>query len=99
MARTWPPDTADSNRLYSILPSFALGFHGCDESVADAVLAGNQQLFPSRNKYDWLGEGIYFWENSPTMTAPTTAGFEICGPCLRGWSLSSAAYSIASVTA
>ena len=21
---------------------------------------------PSRNKYDWLGEGIYFWENSPT---------------------------------
>mgnify|MGYP003492063350 CR=1 FL=1 len=21
---------------------------------------------PSRNSYDWLGEGCYFWENDPT---------------------------------
>jgi hypothetical protein len=52
--------------LYSILPSFVLGFHGCDESVAESVLSGEQVLSPSRNKYDWLGEGVYSWENNPT---------------------------------
>lgn len=52
--------------MYQVLPSYTLGFHGCDESVADAVLAGDSHLKRSRNSYDWLGEGVYFWENSPT---------------------------------
>jgi hypothetical protein len=42
-----------------------LGFHGCDKSVADRVLSKRQPLKPSQNTYDWLGSGIYFWENSP----------------------------------
>lgn len=45
--------------------AFVLGFHGCDESVGERVLAGENQLRPSENSYDWLGHGIYFWENSP----------------------------------
>ena len=45
--------------------AFVLGFHGCDESVGEQVLAGGQHLVPSTNDYDWLGHGIYFWENSP----------------------------------
>lgn len=28
------------------------------------MLAG-EQISPSVNDYDWLGEGAYFWENSP----------------------------------
>lgn len=51
--------------MYQVLPSYTLGFHGCDQSVADTVLAGKAHLKRSRNSYDWLGEGIYFWENSP----------------------------------
>lgn len=51
--------------MYSVLPSFVLGFHGCDESVAQQVLSGTTKLRPSKNSYDWLGSGIYFWENSP----------------------------------
>lgn len=51
--------------MYDVLPSFALGFHGCDEALAEAVFAGQQTLRPSENEYDWLGHGIYFWENSP----------------------------------
>jgi hypothetical protein len=51
--------------VYSRLPAFVLGFHGCDHSVAAAVISGKRELRPSRNKYDWLGEGIYFWENNP----------------------------------
>jgi len=42
-----------------------LGFHGCDRSVAAAVISRKKALKPSRNSYDWLGEGIYFWENNP----------------------------------
>ena len=38
------------------------GYHGCDiTTVYDVVLDGN--LNPSRNTYDWLGNGIYFWED------------------------------------
>ena len=51
--------------LYEVLPSFVLGFHGCDASVADKVFAGNSRLRKSENDYDWLGHGIYFWENNP----------------------------------
>ena len=40
-------------------------FHGCDKSVADAVLAGKLKLVASENAYDWLGHGIYFWEHGP----------------------------------
>ena len=31
----------------------------------DAVACGKEQLLPSKNDYDWLGHGIYFWENDP----------------------------------
>lgn len=47
------------------LPQFGLGYHGCDFSLVRELLAGNAQLKLSHNSYDWLGEGIYFWENAP----------------------------------
>lgn len=51
--------------MYSSQPSFVLGFHGCDQSVAEDVLAGNTRLAARPKDYDWLGHGIYFWENNP----------------------------------
>lgn len=51
--------------LYRTQPTFVLGFHGCDRDVAERVLAGEAQLLPSENPYDWLGRGVYFWEGSP----------------------------------
>jgi hypothetical protein len=42
-----------------------VGYHGCDAAVADGVLAGTAELNLSRNTYDWLGEGVYFWEHGP----------------------------------
>lgn len=38
-----------------------IAYHGCDAATAARVLAG-EPLEKSRNDYDWLGEGIYFWE-------------------------------------
>ena len=51
--------------MYETLPSFVLGFHGCDKAVAQRVFAGKSALKASKNDYDWLGHGVYFWENNP----------------------------------
>lgn len=53
-----------TNDMYSKLPNLVFGFHGCRKSTYDAVIVDGEQLKPSENKYDWLGNGIYFWENS-----------------------------------
>lgn len=50
--------------MHKLSASFVLGYHGCDESVGDQLLI-NQEFRPSQNDYDWLGEGIYFWEANP----------------------------------
>jgi hypothetical protein len=51
--------------MYTTRSGIVYGFHGCDKSVADAVLSGKTILKQSTNSYDWLGYGIYFWENNP----------------------------------
>lgn len=51
---------------YQKLPRVVLGFHGCDKEVAEKVLnSTTEHLLPSTNDYDWLGNGIYFWQNDP----------------------------------
>lgn len=45
-----------------------VGYHGCSGSFANALLTGKTPIATwkqSENTYDWLGEGIYFWEYSP----------------------------------
>ena len=45
---------------------FVYGYHGCSRDVADKVLSGRgANLNSSENDYDWLGSGIYFWEEGP----------------------------------
>jgi len=59
-------DTPPAYTLYQRLPGLVLGFHGCDREVGEGILSGQtQHLEPSKNKYDWLGDGVYFWENDP----------------------------------
>lgn len=48
------------------LPGLVLGFHGCDRSVADRILDGQEEVRVSDNSHDWLGSGAYFWENNPS---------------------------------
>lgn len=50
--------------MYSKRPNIILGFHGCDQKVLDKVITGKELLRKSCNDYDWLGNGIYFWENN-----------------------------------
>lgn len=50
--------------MYSSKPAFVYGFHGLDKSVAFDILNQKTDFKPSNNNYDWLGEGVYFWENN-----------------------------------
>ncbi|HBF05133.1 MAG TPA: hypothetical protein DDW28_03210 [Prevotella sp.] len=50
--------------LYSRRSNLVIGFHGCDKSVVEDVISGKTDLIASTNDYDWLGSGIYFWENN-----------------------------------
>jgi hypothetical protein len=51
--RTKPPDR----------PPAVWGYHGTSKENAQAILVGGPASFGvSRNDYDWLGDGRYFWE-------------------------------------
>ena len=39
------------------------GFHGTSRASAGSILANGFDL--SRNEYDWLGEGVYFFQDAP----------------------------------
>lgn len=45
--------------------SFVLGYHGCDRSLGEEILAGAATLKESSQDFDWLGPGVYFWEADP----------------------------------
>lgn len=65
--------------LYESNPSFVLGFHGCDREVGEKILSGDgAHLNRSENDYDWLGHGIYFWEQSPARA------LEFAEECRKG---------------
>lgn len=50
--------------MYSKLPNLVIAFHGCDKQTFDAVVRNGEDLKPSTNEYDWLGNGAYFWEQN-----------------------------------
>jgi len=51
--------------MYTRRSGLILGFHGCDKSIRDKVVnESGFMLKKSENDYDWLGHGIYFWENN-----------------------------------
>jgi hypothetical protein len=50
--------------MYSSKPSVVYGFHGTDQRVATEIINQRASFSASTNTYDWLGHGIYFWENN-----------------------------------
>lgn len=50
--------------MYRKLPQLVFGFHGCNRTVFERVLYRGAELRPSTNDYDWLGGGIFFWEQN-----------------------------------
>ncbi|WP_295794362.1 hypothetical protein [Mucilaginibacter sp.] len=52
--------------MYDIRPNSIIGFHGCDLSVRDHLINNPNNIEISREPHDWLGHGMYFWENNYT---------------------------------
>ena len=46
-------------------PVEVMAFHSCDKELAMRLLNGSEELRPSNNPWDWLGPGVYFWEQNP----------------------------------
>ncbi len=41
----------------------AIGFHGTSAEAAQRILSAGFEI--SRNEYDWLGDGAYFFQDAP----------------------------------
>ena len=53
-----------SKSLYSRRSNLIIGFHGTTKDRAEKVFDGLVGFHASTNNYDWLGSGMYFWENN-----------------------------------
>jgi len=42
---------------------YMIGFHGCDMKIRDKIVLHQEKFIKSVNDHDWLGHGVYFWEN------------------------------------
>jgi hypothetical protein len=51
--------------MYSIRSNLILGFHGCEKSEQKKLIEDSSYIRSSNESYDWLGHGMYFWENNP----------------------------------
>lgn len=50
--------------MYDVKSNLIIGFHGCERHVRDALLLNPHDYKISRKPFDWLGHGLYFWENN-----------------------------------
>lgn len=50
--------------MYAAVPGLIIGFHGCERSVRNDIINERKKLRFSTGKYEWLGHGIYFWQNN-----------------------------------
>lgn len=45
-------------------PSFTIGYHGCDAVLASQLLSRETTFRYSKKPFEWLGHGMYFWEDN-----------------------------------
>jgi hypothetical protein len=50
--------------MYDTRPNLIIGFHGCDKYAAEALINDPNTIKISDEPHDWLGHGMYFWENN-----------------------------------
>lgn len=50
--------------MYDNRHHLILGFHGCDEETCQHLVNNPREFHFNKNSYDWLGNGMYFWENN-----------------------------------
>ncbi len=56
--------TKNNFYMYDNRSNLIIGFHGCDKEAAAALINNPNVIKISSEPYDWLGHGMYFWENN-----------------------------------
>jgi len=52
--------------MYDNRSNLIIGFHGCDKHSAETLVNNPDTIKISDEPHDWLGHGMYFWENNQT---------------------------------
>jgi len=42
-----------------------IGYHGCERKFGENILLRKDDIHKSSQTYNWLGSGVYFWEDDP----------------------------------
>lgn len=50
--------------MYDNRSNLIIGFHGCDKHAAETLINNPNTIKISEEPHDWLGHGMYFWENN-----------------------------------
>src|ERR1700679_3765988 len=50
--------------MYDNRSNLIIGFHGCNKAAAAALINNPDTIKVSKEPHDWLGHGMYFWENN-----------------------------------
>lgn len=50
----------------NVSSGYIIGYHGCDRDFGLRLINGTDEIKHSNNLWDWLGEGVYFWEDDPS---------------------------------
>lgn len=59
--------------MYSTRSNLILGFHGCEKVEQQKLISDPSYIRSSNESFDWLGHGMYFWEN---VDRPKTKGHD-----------------------
>jgi hypothetical protein len=70
--------------VYQNKHNYILGFHGCDKSIVEKIVNLEEDMKPSENAYDWLGFGLYFWENNEKRALEWAVKHKVKEPAVLG---------------
>lgn len=76
--------------MYVSKPNLIIGFHGCEKADQKRLLDDIKYFKNSHEDYDWLGHGMYFWDNNPDAGFNEKSHIQLCiiNPnCIKGFFL------------
>lgn len=61
-----------------------IGYHGCSQDTAEKIISGRDTLKDSDAENEWLGTGVYFWNNDPQRALEWAKHKKIKNPYVIG---------------
>jgi hypothetical protein len=70
--------------LYPTNPGYVIGFHGTDSESAKDLVEKGALFRMSAGPKEWLGSGIYFWQNDPVRALDWAVKMKKTNPTVIG---------------